>query len=73
MVFIPAGFAHGFLVTSEDTEFLYKTTDYWHPEYERTVQWNDPELRIPWPISGDPVLSLKDRAGARFRDAETYP
>ncbi len=73
MAWIPAGFAHGFLVTSDEAEFLYKATDYWHPEFERTIQWNDPELKIPWPLEGEPLLSTKDRVGARFSDAETYP
>jgi dTDP-4-dehydrorhamnose 3,5-epimerase len=73
MAWIPAGFAHGFLVTSEDAEFLYKTTDYWHPEFERTILWNDPDLEIPWPLQDEPRLSAKDRAGVRLREAETYP
>lgn len=73
MMWIPPGFAHGFCVTSETAEFLYKTTDYWYPEHERCIVWNDPALAIRWPISGEPVLAAKDRAGVRLGDAETYP
>ena len=73
MAWIPPGFAHGFLVTSEVAEFLYKTTDYWHPEFERTILWNDPDLQIPWPLDGEPLLSAKDRVGTRLSEAETYP
>jgi len=72
MVFVPAGFAHGFLVVSETAEFLYKTTDYWHPEHERSIMWNDPDLKIPWPLSGEPILSVKDQRGMRLKDAEVY-
>lgn len=70
---IPPGFAHGFCVTSESAEFLYKVTDYWHPESERTLAWNDPDLAIPWPLDGPPILSAKDATGTRLADAETYP
>ena len=73
MVWIPPGFAHGFLVVSEAAEFLYKTTDYYAPEHERTIAWDDPELGIEWPLSGPPVLSAKDKAGVRFRDAQVFP
>lgn len=72
MAWIPVGFAHGFLVLSEHAECLYKTTDYWHPEFERTLAWNDPDLKIPWPVESEPVLSAKDRLGARLMDAEIY-
>ncbi len=72
MAWIPAGFAHGFLVLSECAEFLYKTTDYWHPEFERTLLWNDPDLGIPWPLAGAPQLSAKDGAGVAFRQAEVF-
>ncbi|AUH52551.1 dTDP-4-dehydrorhamnose 3,5-epimerase [Chromobacterium sp. ATCC 53434] len=65
-LWIPAGFAHGFLTLSDDVEFLYKTTDYWHPELERSIAWDDPELAIAWPLSGAPTLSAKDQAGAPF-------
>jgi len=72
MLWIPEGFAHGFVVLSEHAEFLYKTTDYWAPEHERCIRWNDPELAIDWQISGEPVLSAKDQAGKPFRDAEVF-
>ena len=73
MVWIPAGFAHGFLVVSDVAEFLYKATDYYAPEHERSIAWNDPDLAIEWPLSSAPVLSAKDVAGVRLRDAEVYP
>jgi dTDP-4-dehydrorhamnose 3,5-epimerase len=73
ILWIPPGFAHGFLVVSEAAEVLYKATDYYAPEHERTIAWNDPDLAIAWPLAGAPVLSAKDAAGARFRDAEVYP
>jgi dTDP-4-dehydrorhamnose 3,5-epimerase len=73
MAWIPPGFAHGFVVVSDMAEFLYKTTDYWAPEFERTVIWNDPDLAIDWPLTGEPILAAKDRAGSRLRDAEVYP
>lgn len=63
MLWVPEGFAHGFLVLSESAEFLYKTTDYWYPEFERSIVWNDPDLAIEWPIDGDPLLAKKDEAG----------
>jgi dTDP-4-dehydrorhamnose 3,5-epimerase len=72
MMWIPAGFAHGFLVLSEFAEFLYKTTDYWAPEHERSLLWNDPDLAIAWPISGAPTLAAKDAAAARLIDAEVF-
>ncbi len=72
MAWIPAGFAHGFLVLSECAEFLYKTTDYWHPEFERTLLWNDPDLDIAWPLAGAPLLAAKDAAGVAFRQAEMF-
>lgn len=73
MAWIPAGFAHGFLVLSECAEFLYKTTDYWRPEFERTILWNDPDLGIAWPLAGAPLLSAKDAAGVAFSQAEVFP
>jgi dTDP-4-dehydrorhamnose 3,5-epimerase len=73
MIWVPPGFAHGFLVVSDAAEVLYKATDYYAPEHERTIAWNDPELAIAWPLSGEAVLSAKDVAGTRFRDAEAYP
>ena len=69
---VPPGFAHGFLVLSAAAEFLYKTTDYYAPEYERSLLWNDPELGIDWPLESDPILSVKDQAGVRFKDAEVF-
>ena len=66
MVWIPPGFAHGFCVLSEFAEFVYKTTDYWYPEFERSILWNDPKLNITWPIVGEPSLSAKDRDGSTF-------
>jgi len=71
MLWIPAGFAHGFLVLSEIAEVLYKTTDFYAPEFERTLLWNDPRLSIPWP-SSDPLLSEKDRKGSALADTETF-
>ena len=71
-LWIPAGFAHGFVVTSESAEFLYKTTDYWAPEYERSVRWDDPAIGIEWPLQGTPQLSAKDQAGVALAEAETF-
>jgi dTDP-4-dehydrorhamnose 3,5-epimerase len=73
MLWIPPGFAHGFLVLSDAAEFLYKTTDYWYAEHERTLLWNDPALRIDWPLSGAPVLAAKDAAGRPLALADLYP
>ncbi len=73
-VWIPEGFAHGFLVLSDQAEVLYKTTDYWHPEDEHCVRWDDPELAIAWPLEGvAPVVSSKDAAGKRLGEAATFP
>ncbi|MHB9117862.1 MAG: dTDP-4-dehydrorhamnose 3,5-epimerase [Burkholderiales bacterium] len=72
MLWIPAGFAHGFAVLSEYAEFLYKTTDYWAPEYERSIRWDDPALAIQWPLTGAPTLSAKDSGGAFLADAEVF-
>ncbi|MEQ1673522.1 MAG: dTDP-4-dehydrorhamnose 3,5-epimerase [Candidatus Nitrotoga sp.] len=72
MLWIPAGFAHGFLVTSDTAEFLYKTTDYYAPEYERCLAWNDSDIAIQWPINGEPALSAKDRSGRRLVQAELF-
>jgi dTDP-4-dehydrorhamnose 3,5-epimerase len=72
MLWIPAGFAHGFLVLSDWAEVLYKATDFYAPEHERTLAWNDAALAIPWPLPGEPLLSDKDRHGAPLADAETY-
>jgi dTDP-4-dehydrorhamnose 3,5-epimerase len=73
MAWIPAGFAHGFVVRSDAAEFLYKTTDYYAPEHERSLLWNDPDLGIDWQVDGEPLLSAKDRAGVPLKDAEVYP
>jgi len=72
MAWIPPGFAHGFLVLSEYAEVLYKTTDYWAPQFERTIIWNDGSLGITWPIQGDPQLSAKDIAGVTIDEAEVF-
>ena len=72
MLWIPPGFAHGFLVLSASAEFLYKTTDYWHPEYERSIIWNDPDLAIGWPLEGTAVLAKKDAEASSFREAELF-
>jgi len=73
MLWIPPGFAHGFYVISEAAEFLYKTTDYWYPEHERTLAWDDPELGIDWPVlETAPRLSAKDREGSPLADAEVF-
>jgi dTDP-4-dehydrorhamnose 3,5-epimerase len=71
-VWVPEGFAHGFLVLSEHAEVLYKTSDYWAPEHERCVAWNDASLGIDWPMKGEPLLSSKDRQGCAFRAAELF-
>ena len=70
---IPAGFAHGFLVVSEAAEVQYKTTDYYAPEHERTLLWNDPALEIAWPLGGEPVMTEKDRRGTPLAAAELFP
>ena len=71
-LWIPPGFAHGFVVLSESAEFLYKTTDYYAPQHERCILWNDPDLAIAWQIASEPVLSAKDRAGKLLREAEVF-
>jgi len=72
-LWVPAGFAHGFLVLSDTAEFLYKTTDYYAPEHERCIAWNDPDLNVAWPLGGTvPSLSAKDAQGLSFRDAELF-
>ncbi|GAB1232634.1 dTDP-4-dehydrorhamnose 3,5-epimerase [Ferrigenium sp. UT4] len=73
MLWIPPGFAHGFVVLSESAEFLYKTTDYWAPEHERSLLWNDPALGIDWQLQGaTPLLAAKDQAGKLLKDAEVF-
>jgi dTDP-4-dehydrorhamnose 3,5-epimerase len=77
MLWVPAGFAHGFRVTSEKAHVLYKATDYYAPEHERTLIWNDPDLKIQWELDGEPtvsapVVSVKDQHGVLLRDAQTF-
>jgi len=72
-LWVPPGFAHGFYVTSDVAEFLYLTTDFWYPEYERCIIWNDPDLAIDWPLSQKPALSPKDSRGTPFKEAELFP
>jgi dTDP-4-dehydrorhamnose 3,5-epimerase len=71
-LWVPEGFAHGFLVLSEFAEFLYKTTAYYAPEHERCIRWDDPTLGITWPLNGQPQLSAKDQAGLNFVDAQVF-
>jgi len=71
-LWIPPGFGHGFVVTSEYAEFLYKTTDYWFPAHERTLLWDDPALGIRWPLTGAPKLAAKDIAGKALAEADTF-
>ena len=73
MAWIPPGFAHGFLVLSESADVLYKTTDYYAPQHERAILWNDPALGIQWPLAGQPLLSDKDASAKPFAEAETFP
>jgi dTDP-4-dehydrorhamnose 3,5-epimerase len=75
MLWVPAGFAHGFLVLSESADFLYRCTDFWAPSHERAIQWNDPDLAIVWPLQQGvaPILSGKDAAARRFNEAEHFP
>ena len=73
VAWIPPGFAHGFLVLSEVAECLYKTTDYWAPDHERCVIWNDRDLAINWPLQGEPTLSAKDKLGQTLKNAELFP
>ena len=71
-IWIPEGFAHGFLVLSDMAEILYKTTDYYAPEYERSIIWNDPAINIQWPLTIEPILSPKDKAAALLSDAQVF-
>lgn len=72
MVWIPAGFAHGFYVLSEAAHVQYKATEFYYPELERTIAWDDPELKINWEVAGGPELSVKDAQGQQLRDAQTF-
>ncbi len=72
-IWIPEGFAHGFLVLSEHADCFYKTTDYYSPENERCLKWNDTDIKINWPINGEPLVSTKDQAGLSFGEAEIFP
>jgi len=72
MLWVPEGFAHGFLVISESADCLYKTTDYYAPAHERCIAWNDDAIGIQWPLAGEPVLAAKDRVGKRLQDAEVF-
>lgn len=72
-MWIPPGFAHGFVVLTDSADFLYKTTDYYAPAYERSILWNDPDIGIQWPTEGTPQLSAKDQAGVRLHEAELFP
>jgi dTDP-4-dehydrorhamnose 3,5-epimerase len=71
-LWVPPGFAHGFVVLSESAEFLYKTTDYWYPEHERSLLWNDPSVGIDWPIEFEPQLAAKDQAGKLLTHADLF-
>ena len=72
MLWVPPGFAHGFMVVSDTADFLYKATDYWYPQHERTLLWNDGALRIAWPLDVPPMLAPKDAAGAPLASAEVF-
>ena len=73
MLWVPPGFAHGFYVTSPEAEVLYKATDYYAPQWERTIAWDDPEINIDWPVNNTtPILSAKDQAGSSLKEAEVY-
>jgi dTDP-4-dehydrorhamnose 3,5-epimerase len=75
MLWVPPGFAHGYLALSEFADFLYKVTDFWAPQHERAIRWNDPAIGIEWPLpaGAEPILSAKDRAAPRLGEAESYP
>lgn len=73
MFWVPVGFAHGFLVLSDTAEVLYKTTDFYAPQHERSILWNDPDLAIDWSLDGEPILSAKDQAGHTFKSADVFP
>jgi dTDP-4-dehydrorhamnose 3,5-epimerase len=69
---VPEGFAHGFVVLSDSAEFLYKTTNYYAPQYDRVILWNDPDIGVDWQLKGEPILSDKDKAGKRFKEADLF-
>jgi dTDP-4-dehydrorhamnose 3,5-epimerase len=71
-LWVPPGFAHGFVTVSDAAQFLYKTTDYWYPEHERSIVWNDPAIGIEWPVEGEPLVAAKDAAGKLLADAEVF-
>lgn len=71
-LWVPPGFAHGFMVLSETAEFLYKTTDYWYPTHERSLRWDDPTVGIDWPMQGQPLLAAKDAAAALWAEADKF-
>ena len=75
MLWVPPGFAHGFLTLSDSADFLYRCTDFWAPAHERAVIWNDPDLQVAWPLPEGitPLVSVKDAAAVRFRDAQAFP
>jgi len=73
MMWIPVGFVHGFLDLSDSADFLYKTTDYYAPEHERCILWNDPDIAIEWPLQREPTLAAKDKVGRRLKDADVFP
>jgi dTDP-4-dehydrorhamnose 3,5-epimerase len=72
-LWVPPGFGHAFLVLSDSADFLYKTTDYWYREHDRSLRWNDPALAIDWPLAGEPLLAAKDAAAPLLAEAEVYP
>jgi dTDP-4-dehydrorhamnose 3,5-epimerase len=75
MLWVPPGFAHGFVVLSESADFIYRCTDFWAPPHERAIAWNDPDLNIAWPlpVGSQPILSAKDSMAKSFRDSEYFP
>ena len=73
MIWVPPGFGHGFLVLSDSADFLYKTTAYYAPEWDRGIRWDDPQVGVQWPLDGAPALSAKDQALPFFKDADVYP
>ena len=73
MVWIPAGFGHAFLAVTEGVEVVYKMSEFWAPELERVIRWDDPDVAIGWPFSGQPLLSKRDAAAPRLKDAEVFP